>query len=513
GGNAVDAAVTAALILAVVEPDNSGLGGGGMALLWNQDRRKVTALDFREKAPAQAKTDMYIKPGIDPASSRIGPLAIAVPGTPAGLEWMQRRWGRLPWPSLFTEAIRYAQEGFGRDARLIQRAREKSDCLKRDTHSFRIYRPLLDPKGSGILIQEELAQSLTRLRDGGAQEFYQGNTAAQLVENLRGKGAILESGDLIAYRAVERPPLRSDFAWGTLWGMPPPTSGGVSVLRGMNILEALQKKNPGEFNGHWPAFLVRVFGILFTARNSAMGDPDFVAEMPIRTWLSKATAKKNAEEILKGEKTGSADPIAGGDHTTHLSVMDASGNAVAMTLTLNLSFGSCVTAGATGIMMNDEMDDFSVDPSSPNAFGLLQSEHNAVAPGKRPLSSMSPTLVTRNQRALLALGSPGGPRIISSVLQTLLRLYLLNEPLRAAIAAPRLHYQVMPVKIFVEKEALPLSQELERWPPNRKLPLEVQDSWGNVQAVSFTPKRGSFEAVSDPRGGGSSEIVMPLPTE
>jgi gamma-glutamyltranspeptidase/glutathione hydrolase len=484
GGNAVDGAIAAALTLAVVEPYNSGLGGGGMALVWMGKEGKARALDFRETAPLQAGPDMYQNPDLGPDASRLGPLAIATPGEIAGLELLHRRWGRLSWAGLFTEAIRHAETGFGPEAELSKRVRDKADCLARDYHSAKIYQELLKPKGSGVLVQTDLAEALKKLRDRGAQEFYQGELGKTLVDNLRGKGAWLAQADLVGYRPMEREPLAVDFPFGKIWGMPPPSSGGVGVLRGMILLEAFFKKEKKSSPEAWTLALLQALEIVFRDRNAAMGDPDFVKDMPIKAWLKK-----------------------GGGNTTHLSVMDGEGNAVAMTLTINLSFGSCVTAGGTGILMNDEMDDFSTLPGRPNAFGLVQSEFNAVAPGKRPLSSMSPTLVTKKRQALLALGSPGGPRIISSVLQTLLRYFFLKESLGKSVAGERLHYQVEPATVFGESDSL-FGWIVEKF----KVGTKLERPWGNVQAVGYDPKTKRFEAVSDPRGQGKA-LVLDAPLE
>ena len=483
GGNAVDAAIAAALTLAVVEPYNSGLGGGGMALLWLGKKGKAQALDFRETAPLQAGPEMYQNPELGPEASRLGPLAIATPGEIAGLELLHRQWGRLTWALLFTEAIRHAESGFGPELELSRRVRDKADCLGRDYHSTKIYQELLRPKGSGILVQRDLAETLKKLRDRGAQEIYQGELGKTLVDNLRGKGAWLDTTDLTAYRAVEREPLAVDFPFGKIWGMPPPSSGGVAVLRGMILLEEFFKKEKAPSFEQWTLALLQTLGTVFRDRNAAMGDPDFVKDMPIKAWLKKD-----------------------GGNTTHLSVMDGEGNAIAMTLTINLSFGSCVTAGATGILMNDQMDDFSTLPGRPNAFGLVQSEFNAVAPGKRPLSSMSPTLVTKKRQALLAIGSPGGPRIISSVLQTLLRYFFLHETLEASVAGERLHYQGIPDVVFGEAER-GFGWIVEKF----KVGTKLEKPWGNVQAVGYDPKTKRFQAVSDPRGQGKALVLEVAP--
>jgi gamma-glutamyltranspeptidase / glutathione hydrolase len=278
----------------------------------------------------------------------------------------------------------------------------------------------------------------------------------------------------------------------------------------MNLLEALSQEKKEKLQENWRPWLVAVFAQIFKDRNTSMGDPDFIKDMPIKKWISKKEAKQEAAQILKKQPyqrlgisvlpssiafENSDTPILrpsetpSQQHTTHLSIIDAEGNAVAMTLTLNLSFGSCVTAGKSGVLMNDQMDDFSIEAGKANAFGLIQSTNNAIAPGKRPLSSVSPTLVTQKGKILLAIGSPGGPRIITSVIQTLARYFLLKEGLRESIAAPRLHYQGEPDRLYVEGEG-------------------TEKTWSDVQAVSFDPKTGKFEAVSDPRGQGKAIIVF-----
>jgi len=487
GGNAIDAAIAAALTLGVVEPYHSGLGGGGMALVWVAKTGKVHAIDFRETAPLRARRDMYQSSELGPEASQVGPLAIAVPGEASGFGLLHTAWGKLSWGSLFTEAVRYSEQGFQPDAELRQRVQEKFDCLSRDYNSAQVYQNLLSPQEVERFVQPELAASLKKLRDRGAAEFYHGELGKLLIESLRGKGAWLELADLSNYHAVERPPLHADFSFGRLWGMPPPSSGGISVLQGMNLLEAWFHKNPQPDPQALALELVQVFGILFRERNTAMGDPDFVKPMPIRDWLKKSMG-----------------------NTTHVSVIDREGNAVAMTLTINLSFGSCVTAGPTGILMNDEMDDFSTKPGQANAFGLVQSENNAVAPGKRPLSSMSPTLLTKDRKALLAIGSPGGPRIITSVLQTLVHYLFLKEGLAASLAASRLHYQVEPPTVFGESERFfgAIGDQL-------KLATKWQRPWGNVQAVAYDPKEKRFSAASDARSQGLALVVeaTPKPTD
>lgn len=519
GGNAIDAGIAAALTLGVVEPYNSGLGGGGLALVWAGDPKGAKAVDFRETAPQAAFPTMY-SAGLFPNASTEGPFAIAVPGQAAGLALLHQKWGKLPWKNLFDEAIRYAESGFPDSGELVSRAQSKRECLMRDYHTFQIYQPLLRDDGNALdFKQRELAETLKKIRDAGAREVYAGSLAAPLIEGLKVKGALLEAADLKLYQARVRSPLAVDFSWGRVWGFPPPTSGGIAVLMGLNVLEELTGDKPEELGKNWVSWTVRTLAEVFQQRNAQMGDPDFVPGMPVKNWISKGEAKRLASAIRLAEKSPAPPPPAAamrsdapaieeerpGTQTTHVSVLDAKGNALSLTASLNLSFGSCVTAGSTGILMNNQMDDFTTEPGKPNAFGLVQSALNAVAPGKRPLSSMSPTLVTQLDQVRLAIGSPGGPRIISSILESLARYFVLKQSLADAIATPRLHFQGPPRPVFVE----PPGPEV--WKPALTalgLPYEEDKPWGNVQAVAYDGKEKRFDAVSDPRGHGKALIVF-----
>ncbi len=527
GGNAVDAAIAAAFTLAVVEPYNSGLGAGGLGLVWDPTKKKAVALDFREVAPLSATAKMYQKMGMPKDSSRNGPLAIAVPGEVAGLGALHQRWGKLPWDQLFTDAIRYAESGFEVDPALMARSKFRQTCLSRDYHSWKVYRPLLKPPSDLTLddegnpeapivprppplwVQSDLAQTLKTLRDDGAKSFYAGPLAYSLISNLKGKGALLTLADLKNYQVKERTPIIGKFDWGKVWGFPLPSSGGISVVRGLNTLEAVVKKTDDPDS--WLLYMAQIFGQLFADRNQHMGDPDFVPGQPVPKWVSKSYAKAQAKQLIKNSELPAVSPNPSAKtsgETSHLSVMDASGQAVALTLTQNLSFGSCVTAGATGILMNNQMDDFSTQPFMPNSFGLVQGEANRVEAGKRPLSSMSPTIVTENDTAVLAVGSPGGPRIITTVIQILYRRFVLRQNLTQALQAPRVHYQGQPKTVFVEPR---LGSKQRKLLQSLKIPLKEESPWGNVQAVAYEPSTHRFSAFSDPRSIGQAQVLTPAP--
>jgi len=511
GGNAVDAAIAAALTLAVVEPYHSGLGGGGMALVWTGDPKKTYAVDFRETAPRAATAGMFAENGFFPNASEEGPFAIGIPGQVSGLFLIHQRWGKLPWAKLFDEAIQYSEQGFEADAELLKRVKGRRECLMRDYHSSRNFQAILQGEVPPIWwVQSDLAASLKKIASGGAREFYQGDLAQQLIIGLKSKGALLNLADLRGYRPLLRAPLFKDYSWGRVWGMPLPSSGGIGVISALNILEELSGDQPERLNREWAPWTVLTLQATFQERNALMGDPDFVPNLPVKKWLSKDEAARVAKSILAEDGKS---PVATKDkpmatepsgETSHLSVIDASGNAVSMTLTLNLAFGGCVTAGDTGIIMNDQMDDFTTELGKPNAFGLVQSPANGIAPGKRPLSSMSPTLVTQLDQVRLAIGAPGGPKIISSVLEAMARIFILKQDTADAIAAPRIHYQGAPRPILLEPPGLRLyGAQLE----SLKLPFEESQPWSNVQAVSRFKSDKGLEAFSDPRGIGKALVV------
>lgn len=553
GGNAIDAAIAAALTLSVVEPYNSGLGAGGLAMLWDEKTQQAFAIDFREKAPEKAHREMFQKQTL---ASQEGPLAIAVPGELAGLDHIHQKWGKLPWNELFADAIFYAEKGFAPSEYFKKRILKKESCLTRDSHTWEIYHPFFNQQDSQVeplprrqapkleevnlsspkLIQKNLAGSLKKIRDKGISPFYEGEIAQEMQASIQSKGGILTLSDLKNYQVIERPALKEKYSWGNIWTMPLPSSGGISVIRTLNTMEeiekkwrALHKKSPEiypSFESHWPILMVRVWDGVFKTRNQEMGDSDFVEKLPVKRWISQGLARRDARQIVAAEQmhfmqktsekkssqssalirsltsSDQESSIKTNGQTTHLSIIDRSGNAISMTLTQNLSFGSCVTAGKSGILMNNQMDDFAAHPGKANAFGLVQSEANAITAGKRPLSSMTPLIVTQKKQATLALGSPGGPRIISTVSQILFRHFHLNQEMKTAIAAPRFHFQGLPKKIFVEDKFF--------FQQNKKFDLdrELQLPWSNAQAVSFDIHSQNYQAWSDPRGIGKAIRVI-----
>jgi gamma-glutamyltranspeptidase/glutathione hydrolase len=505
GGNAIDAAVAVAFALAVVHPQAGNIGGGGFLVFRAADGRAFT-LDFREKAPAAATRDMYLDAaGNLTGASITGALAVGVPGTVAGLAEMHRRFGRLPWPELIEPAVALARNGVVLD-RL--RAAAFHDSVSRRRLSrfptsvatfFRDGRPL---RTGDTLRQPDLARTLALIADSGAAAFYRGRIAHQIVAQMRASGGIVTLADLAGYRAVWRTPLETTYRGWHVIGMPPPSSGGVTVAEILNILEASGPLPP--FGSAALMHLeLEAMRRAFTDRNRDLGDPDFVA-MPI----AQLTSKRYAARLYRGidfnhaTPTGSVPMQDEGSHTTHLSIVDPEGNAVAITTTLNDDFGSALTVGGAGFLLNDEMDDFASKPGSPNLYGLVQGEANAIEPGKRMLSAMAPTIVLDPWgRLALVTGSPGGPRIISAVAQVISNIIDQHMSLRDAVIAPRIHHQALPDSVYWEPHGLTADQRRVLAAMGyvfRAKSLHI----GDVNSVRVTPR--ALEGLADPRRGGGA---------
>jgi gamma-glutamyltranspeptidase/glutathione hydrolase len=523
GGNAVDAAVAAAFALAVVEPSKSGIGGGGFALVYLAREGEVRVLDFREVAPAAATRDMFLRDGRpDPSLSQDGGLAVAVPGAAKGYAELARRFGRRPLATLVEPAARLADGGFRAGVTYEAEARARLACLRADPAAAR---ELLAPGAGGErvpptpgdrIVRRDLARTL-RLLGRDPDAFYRGPLARRIAEAVRARGGLLTEADLAAYRVREREPL-----WGTYRGhriasMPPPSAGGAIVIGLLGALEA----SPAA--GGWraePALhrLAEIERRLFARRASLLGDPAFVpgARAAAEEMASASLARAIAAEV--GERAtpsaAVAPPAPGGGpapddaprNTTHVSVVDGDGNAVAMTTTVNGLFGACLVVPGTGILLNDEMDDFDAAPGAPNLFGLVGTGANAVAPGKVPLSSMSPTLVLDPEgRLLLAVGSPGGATIPSTVAQVLLNVLDHGMRLDDALATPRIHHQWLPDRIVAEPWALDADTAAALRARGHALEVRARP-FGNPQAVMIDWRTGWRIGASDPRGEGAPAI-------
>lgn len=512
GGNAFDAAVAISAALAVAEPYSSGLGGGGFFLLREAGAQPTYRfLDARERAPLAAHVDLYRRDGeIQKQLSLNGPLAAAIPGLPAALVLLAERFGKLPLRDSLAPAIRLARDGVGIDRVYRERANWRLAALRDDPESARIF---LDEDGEipaefDLLRQPELATTLERLARDGHAGFYAGEIADKLVSGVRAAGGIWSLRDLAEYRIVERQPLRVPLAEGReLISAPPPSAGGLALAQSLLILQQLPWRQAEPVQ--------RTHLVVETLRRAyrdrgLLGDPDFVAN-PLKQLLAPAYIKQLAGSIDPDKATSSDSlPAAGswheGDHTTHFSVLDADGNAVAATLSINLPFGAAFTVPGTGVLLNDEMDDFAADVQGANAYGLAGSQANAIAAGKRPLSSMSPSFI-ESSKDFASFGTPGGSRIPSMVLLAMLE-YLDAQPIGRWPSVARYHHQFRPDLIEHEPSAFSPEQIAALQARGHQLKA-LQRRYGNQQVLFWDKPGNRVEAASDPRGVGTSAVIAP----
>jgi len=509
GGNAVDATVAIAFALAVVNPEAGNVGGSGFLLAHLPDDTTV-ALDFRGIAPAGATPDMFTSNrGAADDPSQLGHLAVAVPGSVRGLHDAHARLGSLPWARLVEPAVELAR-GFTTDDR-VARSYEPHivDGLGRFPASADIFLPGGAPPREGATFrQPDLARTLERIRDRGADGFYLGETAELIVEEMRRGGGLLTHEDLAAYRSAWRAPVRFHYRDHTVVSMPPSSSGGVTLAAAANILSCWDLGMLPWHGARHVHLLAEAWRRAYADRNHYLADPDHVA-MPLETLISEGYGARRAESISLDAATPSTDvgPGAGTPppqrHTTHVSVVDGRGGAVSFTTTLNTWYGSKVVAAGSGVLLNNEMDDFTARPGVPNHFGLVQGKANRIEPGKRMLSAMTPTMVLDPGNELrVVLGAPGGATIITSVFQVISNMVDHGMTLADAVAAPRVHHQHLPDRISVEPGGLPAEvvEEL-RWLGHEV--NEAAQTWGDVEAVVLRSDR-VFEGVADPRRGGTA---------
>jgi gamma-glutamyltranspeptidase / glutathione hydrolase len=460
GGNAVDAAVAVGYALAVVYPSAGSLGGGGFMTLQLADGRK-SFLDFREKAPLAASANMFLGASgeIVPRSTRTGHLAVAVPASVSGLETALARYGTMKRADLIAPAIRLAEEGFVLDDGDIALLSAATEELRADPASAAIFLDHGRPFAIGDrLVQKDLGATLRQIREAGTAGFYAGPVARAIVASSRAGRGLITLEDLAGYTTRELAPVECDYRGLHVVSAPPPSSGGVIVCEILNVLEGYPLKDWGFRSAEGVHVQIEAMRHAFVDRNSFLGDPDFVKN-PVEHLLDKAYAARIRAAIDPAHAAASRDLKAGvapheGSNTTHYSIIDGQGNAVAVTVTLNDWFGAKVTAATTGVLLNNEMDDFTVKLGVPNLYGLVQGELNAIAPGKRPLSSMSPTIVTRDGQPLLVLGTPGGSWIITTVVHTIVNVVDYGMTIQEAVDAPRFHQQWLPEATTVEPFAI-----------------------------------------------------------
>jgi gamma-glutamyltranspeptidase/glutathione hydrolase len=508
GGNAIDAAVAVGLALAVTWPSAGNLGGGGFMMIRRADGA-TEIIDYRERAPLAASHDMYLdKEGkvIDEAST-VGYKAVGVPGTVAGLALALEHHGKMKWSDVIEPSRKLAAEGFTVGFHLMRSLKVSEKLLSRFPESKRIF------LGDGKMHQEgdhftqpELAATLERLKKNGPREFYEGETAKMIAEDMKAGGGLVTAEDLKTYEPTVRQPLKGTYRGYDILTMPPPSSGGVALLEMLNMLEGYNIGELGHNSSDAIHLLVEVQRRAFADRAAFLGDADFV-KVPVEGLVSKDYSRKIAQSI-KPDRATPSDEIREGEpvgyespETTHFTVMDKDGNVVSNTYTLNNSYGSGVTAKGTGILLNNEMDDFTSKPGVPNAYGLLQSENNSIAPRKRPLSAMTPTIVLKDGKFYFAVGSPGGPTIINTVLQVLVNVIDFGMNIRQAIEAPRIHHQWKPDHIRWE----PFGVNRDTWNALVKKGHKFADKpgyMGDAEGIMIDAETGIMLGASDPRLGG-----------
>ncbi|MEH2464940.1 gamma-glutamyltransferase [Nostoc sp.] len=541
GGNAVDAAVATTFAISVVEPFSAGIGGGGFLLMHSEKTGEMKALDFRERAPLKATRNMYLdaEGKVRQNASINGYLAVGTPGTVAGLYEVHRRYGKLPWQEVIKPAIALAKDGFvigdvatWRSLQTNQSSKQahlKNPALREIfTHNGEFY------KSGEKLVQSDLARTLTAIAQN-PQSFYTGSIARAIASDMVKNGGLITLEDLKAYKPIWRTPVCGNFRKAKICSMPPPSSGGVHLLQILNIIGDTDLKSLGWHHPDAIHLMVEAMKIAYADRSEYLGDPDFV-KVPIQELLSPAYAKKRRQEINMQVARPSTEvkpvdketlqhfsqannqslgeniiPLSAqslklhatqyeSPQTTHLTVVDEERNAVSLTFTVNLIFGAGVVTPGTGIVLNNEMDDFASAPGVPNAFGLVGNDANSIAPRKTPLSSMTPTIVTENGHFRMAAGAPGGSTIITQVLQVILNVLEYNMDVGAAVSVPRIHHQWLPDELRVESwglDALTV-QDLRR----RGHKIKETAPWGNGNAIAVTAD-GTLEGAADPRGEGS----------
>ncbi len=502
GGNAVDAAVAAAFVLAVTYPEAGNLGGGGFMLAYVDG--EAAFLDYREVAPAAATVDMFLDEAGNVVDdlSLVGPLAAGVPGTVAGLSEAHRRYGTLPWPALLEHAIHLADSGFVVPPLLAQRVAEEAAQFAGRTNFHEFFGEV---RAGARFRQPALAATLRRIAAAGAAGFYTGETAVHVQATMAASGGLIAANDLAQYRAVWREPLAASWRQYTVITAPPPSSGGFAVLQLLGMKDALDSKFRGQSHNsaRYVHLIAEMSKRVFADRAEYFGDPDFVA-VPIAGLIDPGYIERRAGEVDPAaiSAVGAVEPGLEAPQTTHFSIVDFDGNAVANTYTLNTSFGSGVVVAGAGFLLNNQMDDFSAKPDVPNFYGVVGGSANAIAPRKRMLSSMSPTIVLDGNRVDAVLGTPGGSTIFTSVFQALVNMYDFGMSAGEAAAATRFHHQLLPRDLITISpgRTLPAGAGAELAAMGYRLAPHGWD-FGDLQIVRW--RDGGYVAGVDPRGRGA----------
>ena len=503
GGNAIDAAVTAAFSLAVTQPRSGNVGGGGFMLISSEQKGEVIAIDYREKAPSGAAVDMFLDESgeVDTNRSRFSHLAAGVPGTVAGLALALETYGTISLKQALAPAIALAEEGFVVTPRFSQGLKAAEKRLKKWESSRKIFY-----KADGgyyepgdRFVQKELAETLKRIAANGVREFYEGKTAELLVAEMKRHGGLISMADMKSYEPVSRAPVQGLYRGYDIYSMSPPSSGGAHIVQILNILEGYDIGGSGHNSARTIHLMAEAMKRAYADRSKYLGDEDFV-KVP----LEGITSKKYASELAKGidiEEAAVSQTIAPGeprpyesDETTHFSIVDRYGNAVSNTYTINFSYGSGIVVDGAGFLLNNEMDDFSSKPGAPNAYGLIGGEANKVEPNKRMLSSMSPTIVKKDGKNFLVTGSPGGSRIITTTLQVIMNVIDHGLNIKSAVAAPRIHHQWLPDELRVEEGLSPDTIKILKDMGHN---VVRKSSMGAIQSIMVVD--GMVYGAADPR--------------
>jgi gamma-glutamyltranspeptidase/glutathione hydrolase len=509
GGNAFDAGVAVAAALSVVEPQSSGLGGGGFVLLHRVEDGKDVMLDARETAPAAVDAKAYLDADgkLDRNKSLNGPLSAGIPGEPAALAWLAAHYGKLPLAKSLAPAIRLARDGFQPDARFLGELARRSEVMRRYSASAALFLPDgTVPRAGWTFRNPDLAHTLEAIAAGGADAFYRGTFAGKLVAGVRAAGGNWSTADLAAYRVKERAPIAFDYRDWHIVTASPPSSGGIALAEMLNILSGYDLASLDRV--HRVHLTVEAMRRAYRDRAEYLGDPDYV-KMPVALLTSPQYAA-GLRASIRPDKATPSDMLPGylvspdGTHTTHFSIIDADGNLVAATQTVNIPFGSCLVIDGTGFLLNDEMDDFALKAGAPNAFGLVGNDANAPKSGHRPLSSMTPTFILGKDRVGV-IGTPGGSRIITMVLEGILA-FVDGELPQQIVANKRFHHQYLPDVVSAEPGTF-TPAELKSLEDMGHIVNQGERRWGFMNMVSWDRRSNRLHAASDPRGTSGSGVV------
>jgi len=503
GGNAVDAAVAVQFALAVVYPNAGNIGGGGF-LVYRSGDGKIASIDFREKAPGKASKDMYLDNARNPVKdkSMYGHLAAGVPGSVDGMAEAHTKFGKLSWKQLLQPSVDLARKGF----RITERQAGELNRLKASFEKFNpngtdLVKKTGEWKAGDLLIQPELAHTLELIRDKGRAGFYEGEVAAYIVKEMQRGGGLISAADLKNYKASWREPVTGSYKGYKVITMPPPSSGGIALLQLLKSVESHPLSRWGFNADSTVQLMVEAERRVYADRAAHLGDPDFY-KVPVKGLLDADYQPARMKDFRWDKATPSSEIKAGvpaykeSPETTHFSIVDKDGNAVSLTTTLNGSYGSLVAVKGAGFLLNNEMDDFSVKPGSPNMYGLVGGEANAIAPNKRMLSSMTPTILEKDGKLFMVVGTPGGSTIITSVFQTILNVLEFKQPMQEAVTSKRFHHQWLPDVVDIEKDAFsPATQQILE---EKGYKISPRSSIGRVDAILKV--NGGYEGGADPRG-------------